>query len=411
MGWVTTRYAVRSIGRNVRRTVLSVLGIAIGCALALTMESINRGRDELFARIGAESGIGHLRVVPAGWEVQRDVRLRLADWRHDLEAARRLPGVVVATPRVRAQVLLAMGVHTVPVELTGVDPTTEPRAFRFIRNVTQGRYLRATDRGVMVVGKVVADRLDATVGDEILATSVGKGGRIESTMLAIVGIVATGSEEIDAGISQVALADVEALSGRPGAGEVAVIVADWRRADALRDALASRVAAPDEVVTWDRLAPEMRGHLEQDKATSRFVSGIIIIVVILGVASAQLAAVLDRRRELAVLAALGLGTWRLARIMVEEALILGLLGGAIGLAIGVPILSYLAHSGLDFRALLGSSWTFEGVLFEPVIYGDFGSWVLPYVLAIALGATLIASLYPAWFTVRTDPATALRAAP
>jgi ABC-type lipoprotein release transport system permease subunit len=391
--------------------MLSVLGIAIGCALALTMESINRGRDELFARVGSESGVGHLRVVPAGWDAQRDVRLRLADWRADLERARATPGVVVATPRARAQVLLAMGTHTVPVELTGVDPITEPLAFRFVRHVTQGRYLQPGDHGVVVVGKAVAERLDATVGDPILATCVGRGGRIESTMLDIVGIVATGSDEIDAGVSQVTIPDVEQLTGRDGAGEVTVIVANWRRADAIRDVLADRVARGDEVMTWDQLAPEMRGHLEQDKATSRFVGVMIIVIVILGVASAQLAAVLDRRRELAVLAALGMGTWRLARIMIEEALILGLVGGAIGLAIGVPILSYLAHSGLDFRAWLGSNWTFEGAIFEPVIYGDFGPWVLYYVLAIALGATLVASLYPAWFTVRTDPATALRAAP
>ena len=411
MGWVTTRYALRSVGRNVRRTALSVAGIAIGCALALTMESINRGRDELFARVGAEGGIGHLRVVPAGWDSQRDVRLRLADWRIDLDVARQVPGVIVATPRARAQVLLAMGTHTVPVELTGVDPETEPRAFRFVRNVTQGRYLRADDRGVMVVGKAVADRLDATLGDEILATTVGRGGRIESTMLTIVGVITTGSDDFDAGVCQVALADLEQLTGRSGAGEVSVIVSDWRRTDDLREVLAARVAATDEVVTWDQLAPELRGHLEQDKATSRFVSGIIIIVVILGVASAQLAAVLERRRELAVLAALGMGTWRLARIMVEEALFLGVVGGALGLAIGVPILSYLEHSGLDFRALLGSNWTFEGIMFDPVIYGDFGPWVLPYVLVIALVATLVASLYPAWFTARTDPATALRASP
>jgi putative ABC transport system permease protein len=112
-----------------------------------------------------------------------------------------------------------------------------------------------------------------------------------------------------------------------------------------------------------------------------------------------------------VLAALGMGTLRLARIMVQEALILGVLGGVVGLAIGLPAVSYLAHSGLDLRAMLGSSWTFEGVILEPVIYGDFGPWILPYVLAIALGATLVASLYPAWFTARTDPATALRASP
>jgi len=408
---ITARYALRSVGRNLRRTVLSVAGIAIGVALALTMESLNRGRDELFARVGSQSGLGHLRVVPAGWDAQRDVRLRLAGWRQDLAAARALPGVVVATPRARAQVLLAMGTHTVSTELTGVDPATEPRVFRYVRNVVAGRYLEPGDRGELVVGKSMAERLDATVGDEILATSVGRGGEIESAMLRIVGVVATGAEDVDAGISQVALADVAQLSGRPGAGEVTVVLADWRRTAAMRTRLAARVAPGDEVITWEDLAPELRGHTEQDKATQRFISAVIIVIVVIGVASAQLAAVLDRRRELAVLAALGMGTGRLARIMIEEALILGLAGAAIGLALASPLLWYLAHAGLDFRAIMGQDFSFEGVLLEPVIYGDLGWWVVPYAAVISLGATLVASLYPAWFTARTDPATALRAAP
>jgi ABC-type lipoprotein release transport system permease subunit len=411
MGWVTTRYAIRSIGRNVRRTALSVAGIAIGCVLALTMESINRGRDELFARIGAEGGMGHLRVVPADWDAQRDVRLRLADWNRDLAVARAMADVTVATARARTQVLLAMGTHTVPLELVGVDPDAEPRVTRFVRTVQEGRYLRASDRGSLVVGRAIAERLDATVGDEILATTVGTGGRIESAMLQIVGIVATGTEDIDASLGHVVLADLAQLTGRAGAGEIAIALADWRRTGEVRDQLAPRVAHGDEVLTWQQLMPDIAGHNAQDQATVRFISGIIVVVVVLGVASAQLAAVLDRRRELAVLAALGTGTWRLARIMIEEALILGLLGAVVGLAIGVPIVLHFAHSGLDLRTLVGSSWTFEGVVFEPVIYGDVGIWMVPYVLAITIGATLVASLYPAWFTARTDPATALRAAP
>jgi hypothetical protein len=72
-------YAVRSLRRNARRTALSVVGIGIGCALALFMESLNRGRDELFARMGAYGGAGHVRIVPAGWRERRDPRLRLAN--------------------------------------------------------------------------------------------------------------------------------------------------------------------------------------------------------------------------------------------------------------------------------------------------------------------------------------------
>lgn len=410
MSWVTARYARRSVTRNLRRTLLSVAGIAIGCALALFMESINRGRDGLIARLGADSGVGHLRVVPAEWERDRDVRLRLADWQRDLDAARALRGVSVATPRVRAQVLLAMGTHALPVEMVGVDPTAEQRAFKFVRTVGVGRYLRDGDRGAVVVGKAVAERLDAGVGDEILATAVGAGGHIESAMFTIVGEVASGSEELDATICQVVLRDVEQLVPRPGAGEITIVLDDWRQADAQRAVLATRVA-PDRVMTWSELTPELTGHTEQEKATGRFVSVVILLIVVLGVASAQLAAVLDRRRELAVLAAVGVGARRLVGIMFAEAMMLGVAGALVGLAIGLPVVAYFAHTGIDFRAMLGSSWTFEGMVFEPVIYPELGAWVVPYIGLVALGATLVAFLYPAWVCARTDPAVALRAAP
>ncbi len=99
---VESRYAVRSVTRNPRRTALSVAGIGIGVALALFMETVNRGRDELFARVGATSGAGHVRIVPAGWRERRDVRMRLADPEGDLAAARAVPGVEAAAPRARA---------------------------------------------------------------------------------------------------------------------------------------------------------------------------------------------------------------------------------------------------------------------------------------------------------------------
>ena len=387
-----------------------MVGIGIGCALALFMESMNRGRDELFARMGAYSGSGHLRIVPATWRERRDPRLRLADWRFDLTAARALPGVQTVTVRARAQVILAMGTHVVPVEMIGVDPEQEPRTYRFVQRVQEGRYLRRGEQGVTVVGKAIADRLDVELEDEILASTVGEHGGIENAMFRIVGIVSTGSEDLDATICQVPLEDLERFTTSPGAGEVTLILTDWRLTELARNALAGKVAKGDEVLTWGELSPEFQGHMEQDKTTSRFVSVIILFIVLLGVASAQLAAVLERRREFAVLSALGMSGARMVRLVLIEAVAIGVAGALVGLAIGLPLVWRFARAGLDFRAYMGGSYTFQGIVIEPIIYGDFGFWIVPYVLVVALGATMVASLYPAWFAARTDPAVALRVA-
>jgi ABC-type lipoprotein release transport system permease subunit len=410
MAWLSIKYALRSVGRNVRRTALSIVGIGIGCALALFTESLNRGRDELFARMGAYSGAGHVRVVPAMWPERRDNRLRLADWRADLAVARKLPGVSAATVRARSQVLLAMGTHVVPVEMVGVDPANEPRTNRFVQRVQRGRYLQPGEEGSVVIGKGVAERLLVDLDDEILASAVGQGGDIESAMFHVVGIVTTGTEEIDASICQVGLSDLERLSGLPGAGEVTVLLDDWRATDTARAALAELVSTGDEVLTWGEISPEFKGHMEQDKAASRFIGALILLIIGLGVASAQLAAVLERRREFAVLSALGMSAGRMVRLIMQEALVLGIAGGVVGLALGLPVVWQFARAGLDFRRYIGSNYTFEGVVIEPIIYGDCGPWIVVYVFAVAIVATVVASLYPAWFAARTDPAVALRVA-
>jgi ABC-type lipoprotein release transport system permease subunit len=403
-------YAFRSLRRNVRRTVLSVVGIGVGCALALFMESLNRGRDELFARMGAYAGAGHVRIVPAGWRERRDPRLRLANWQADVDGVREISGVTALTVRARAQSLLAMGTHVVPVEIVGVDPHTEPSTYRFVQTIANGRYLQTTDTGAVVIGQAIADRLVAEVDDELLATAVGKSGDIESMLLRIVGIVRTGSDELDATICQVVLADVERLTGLSGIGEVTLILDDWERVDAVKAALSEVVGDGDEVLTWGEISPEFKGHLEQDSAVSRLVSGIILLIVMLGVASAQLAAVLERRREFAVLSALGMHSRTIVAVLLQEALAIGLASAALGLALGMPFVWRLAKSGIDLSRYMGTTYSFQGVIIEPVIYGDIGSWTAWYAFTVAVVVTVVASLYPAWFAARTDPADALRVA-
>ena len=303
-----------------------------------------------------------------------------------------------------------MGTHVVPVEVVGVDPNTEPSTNRFARNVSQGRYLQSSERNAVVIGQAIADRLVAGIDDEILVTAVGKNGDIESLLLRIVGIVRTGSDEIDATICQVVLPDVERLTGLIGAGEVTLILEDWERADVAKAELTQAIGDADEVLTWGEISPEFKGHLEQDNAVSRLVSGIILLIVVLGVASAQLAAVLERRREFAVLSALGMRSRMIIAVLLQEALAIGMASAALGLLLGLPFVWTLATRGIDLSQYMGASYSFQGVLIEPVIYGDFGVWTAWYVVTVAIVVTVIASLYPAWFASRTNPADALRVA-
>lgn len=412
---VSTKYAVRSLLRQRRRTVLSVLGVAIACMSSLVTISYVRGEGELIIRAAAENGTGHVRIAPKGWTRRHDNDLRVEEWRAELERVRSMGGVKVATPRARADGLLAFGNRTAVAEIVGVDPATEQASNRLVREVAVGRYLQVEDTGSplieTVLGKTIADRLDVELDDELVLTMSDADGEVRSFLLRIVGLVSTGSREIDETICQIALSDLERLTGRKGAGEIAILLKDHRRLVAFAEEIRVGLRGDNDILTWADVSPELRDGLAIDEGFTVLTVGIVVILAFLGITSSQLTAVLERRREFAVLSALGMKGRQMVRLVLLEGLLVGLAGAAMGLVLTLPPVYLLARYGIDLRWFAGEEGlAMSNVLLEPILYGDMGLWLVPYALAISLVATVVASIYPAWFAVNTDPASALRVA-
>jgi ABC-type lipoprotein release transport system permease subunit len=404
---IIAKFAVRTLGRNVRRTLLSVVGIGIGVAIAVFMTAFMRGSTQMRVRAIAESGFGHVKVVPADWDRSRDNDLRLTDWEVELAAVRATEGVKVAAPHARSTVLLGFGTRVAGVEMLGVDPIAEVGTSRLARAIDEGRYLKDGDRDAVVVGRTIVDRLEVELDDDLLLTVVSKGGEMEYAMLRIVGIIETGSRDMDASICHVMLEDVERLTGRAGAGEISVTLDDPFQMDAAVSRLRTVVSPEDDVLTWMVVVPAQGGDYQSDKGFMNILAGTVLVVVILGIAGAQLTAVLERRREFAVLIALGMKASQVVRLILLEAVVMAVMGAAVGLLLAWFPLHQTATKGIDFSTMMGGDLAMSGVLFDPIMYSVPGMWVFPYALAIAFVSTLIAAIYPAMFALRTDPTSAL----
>ena len=404
---LVTRLAARNLARNVRRTILSVVGVGVGCAVAVYVWSFSAGAKELRVRGVAESGLGHMAIVPAEWVETRDPDLRIEDWRDELETARSLTGMRAAAPSATASALLAFGTRVAGVEIRGVDPEVERDMNRLTRTVKEGRYLEPGDAGATVIGRGVADRLDVGLGDELFVTVVEAGGQIEYVMLGIVGIVDTGSKSLDSSFCHVTLSQLSEMTGLSGPTSIAVLVEDIDAIDERAEALRGKIDESNAVLTWRRLVPAMGADAAADDAFSNTLVATIIMVVMLGVTSARLTAVLERKHEFAVLLALGMRPFQLARLIALEALVVGLLGSAVGLGMATPLVYHLANTGLDFAEAFAGDFSIAGALFDPVIYGDMGPWMVPVPFVVGVAATLVAALYPTLSAVRPDPTSAL----
>lgn len=408
IGTVAGKYAFRSLFRNLRRTALSAVGAGIGCAIAVVGTCWVGGAGEMQMRAASESGAGHLRIVPRGWTTTRENTLRLTDPRDVAAAVAKLRGVRAAAGRARANGLLAFGNRTSGVEIAGVDPEAEYVSNRIVhKSRIEGRYLQAGDAGKTVIGRGLAKRLDVELDDDLYVTMSGK-EEITSVMLNIVGILETGSESIDTTVCHVTLDDIAKATGYDGPGEISLLLDDPKLLPQIRKELVALLAGRNDVITWKEVSPELAANVDGDAAFTRILMGIIVVVVSLGIAGAQLTAVLERRREFAVLSALGMKGRQLVALILAEAALIGVGGAMVALATGGPFAYWLATEGVNIAKMMGGETSLGGVLLDPVMYATFGVWVVWYALAISMVSTLMASVYPAWFARRTDPADALR---
>jgi ABC-type lipoprotein release transport system permease subunit len=408
IGVVSAKYALRSLLRHTRRTILSIVGVGIGCSIALIARSWMGGSAEMQIRAVSESGAGHVCVVPVEWPRTRENTLRLVNWHQALDAAKSLPNVNAVAIRARANALLAFGNRTAGIEIVGVDPEAEPEANRIVGKARiEGRYLREDDSGNVVIGRALAERLDVELDDDLYVTLSGR-DEIKSAMLTIVGLLETGARDIDSSVCHVTLGDLQRITGYTGPAEISILLDDYKDIESARRELLEKVGEGNTVITWKEANPGFAGNVEGDKAFMTTLVFIIVIVVSLGIASAQLTAVLERRREFAILSALGMKRRQVIGLMTVEALVVGLGGSVIALMVGGGFAHLLATRGVSLAGFFGEELTFGEVLLDPYIYGEFGVWLVWYALAISVIATVVASVYPAWLATKIDPAEALR---
>ena len=193
--------------------------------------------------------------------------------------------------------------------------------------------------------------------------------------------------------------------------EVAAAIEDPWAAPALGDSLAMAIGARglDYSVLarpWTVFRAELAEYASLAGAVNGIVVGIIFVMAVFGVANTMLLGTFERRREFAVVRALGTGPGSAALTVVYEGLILGILALAAGALISVPVLYWLHNYPPDLSNMFGD-FTMAGSVVRPVLRAEY-SLDGPLISAVALLITsVLSALYPAYRVVRILPADAL----
>jgi ABC-type lipoprotein release transport system permease subunit len=320
------------------------------------------------------------------------------------------PLVVAAAPRVYAGGLVSSGEATTAGLLMGIDPALEPAVSKILNAVVEGRPPEAGSNDI-VIGVEMARQLAVGIGDEVVLVVPAADGSMGNDLYTVSGIFSSGLAELDATYAMMPIASLQFLMAlEPNrVHEIAASVNDPWLAPEAADRIATRLGLDElgiEVEPWTRLRPEMLDYAKLVQAWNGVIIFIVFAIAIFGVANTMLMATYERRREIAVMLALGTTPFAIVRSVLAEALCLGAISIGIGAALTLPLMLWFYYAPPSLSWLYGD-FTMLGALIRPVLRVEWnpGMW---FWSGVALWiTTLVAALYPAARAARIPPADTL----
>ncbi len=405
------RLAWRNVWRNVRRTGLTVAATVFALFLVVVSVSMATGMHEKMIEDSVRIHSGHLHIAGEGHLEDRTLE-RFLVFDEDLaRAVATTPGVVGYAPRIEGFGLLSKDVQSKGVALLGVDPEREGTVSTFVRRVKDGRFLPDDVDRPIVIGRALADSLDAEIGDEVLVYSMAYSLETAYELFTISGFFSLPEPQLERTLALIRLEDAQTFFVYGDrVTEVALLTESAAVLPAVEQALAERLEAASEVSfeinLWNAIQPELEQFIFLDDAGMYIMLAILVIVVGFGILNTILMSVLERTRELGVMLAIGLRPPAIFRVVYLESMLLAAIGVGIGLALALPFVAVMERNPIPLTGELGEAGALVGM--EPVITFVLRVGNPLYSSLTIFVVAAIAALYPALKASRARPVDALR---
>lgn len=361
--------SMQSLWQRSSRTILTLLAIALTVGSIMALQGIIDGATDTVDDV---LGGGEAEILIRQADVA-DTSMSTID--------ERIGDRIALLPEVESVSGMIMSAVMLPEEGTffvilGYAPNEAAiRSFE----VVEGQRITANHQ--IMLGRMMADTMNKSVGDTV---------ELGGTRFRVVGIYTSGSswEELGGVIS---LRDGQNFIGKPRKVTIlGVNLHDPESAEMIRDDINEEY--PEVHASLSGEFVDQMPDMENADAALGAISVFAVAVGGIGVLNTMLMTVLERTREIGVFRSLGWRKRRIMRLILEEGMLLGLVGGILGV-ITAFILAYL----------MGQIPMMSGAL--EVIWFP-ATFIRAFMVSLLLG--LLGGLYPAWRATRLQPVEALR---
>lgn len=350
------RVALRFLREGRMQTVLIIVGVAAGVAVIAYISALISGlqSNTLAKTLGAQAHIT-LRApddlvlpaasLPTGSGLLTDTqpraqRLRsVANWQALVPLLERLPEVAGVSPMVSGSGLALRGEASQAIALMGVDLDRYDRVVGLRSKVVSGTARLAP--GEAIVGRELASDLGVRVGDRLTVQTSGAGGTV-SDSVRVTALVDLGVKDLNRRTVIVPLRAAQSLLALPGgASQLDLTLKDVWVAQTLARELQTQF--PYKIESWQESNAQLVSALNAQSISTSIIRGVVLAVVVLGIASVLVVSVVQKGREIGILRAMGATRGQVLRVFLVQGAVVGALGSVLGLLLAVGLIWVFTH--------------------------------------------------------------------
>lgn len=400
------KIAARSVFRNRRRTVITLLSIIFGCVAIIVF-----GGFVDYSMWGLREGtihsrLGHLQVYRKGY-FEKGGTNPLAYTIEDYPRVRSIieseEHVDFVTSRLEFSGLIAGTESSVICVGKGVEPEKE-RELGMAVAIVEGEDLSSEKLEEGIIGKGLADGLGVKIGDYLTILTSTAEGALNAVDFKLRGIFQTGVKEYDDVAVMVPMELGKALLYTENVQSIVIVLDETENTDLVADNLEKKFSQANldlEIKTWSDLATFYHQVVQLYGGIFWVVRLIILIIVIFSIANTMTMSVFERMREIGTIRAMGTKRRGVLSLFLMEGLILGALGGTLGVVFGIVAAKLISIKGIYIPPPPTMTEGYTALI--NIVPKD-----LIFAFCLAVGTSLISSIYPAFKAARLKVVDALR---
>jgi putative ABC transport system permease protein len=403
MSVLQLKLAARNLSRHRTRTLIALSAIAFGVIALLLAGGFIEWIFWAIREASIQTGLGHIQISRPGFReagFADPKAFLLPPTAAELDFVRAAPQVEVVDERLLLNGLASSGETTVAFTGEAVDPEADRKISKVLP--IEGGNLANSDPSGVLLGRGLGTALGVKPRDRVSFVVSLPGGGINAVEGHVLGLFSTGVKAYDDSAVRMPIALGRELLRVQGSHLWVVGLSATEHTDAAVEHLRGRLPLDRfEVASWFDLSDFYRKSVVLLSRQIDVMALLIGAIIVLGISNTLTMNVLERTGEIGTMMAIGTPRKKILRLFVLEGLLLGVIGGLSGLAIGLLLAQALSYVGIPMPPPPGRTEGYSAQIMVTVRLAFWG-------IAMAVGSTILASLYPALKASRLPVVDALR---